>query len=162
MQLSLHADYALRVLIYLGANDGAVVSTRQISDAYGISKHHLSRVVQTLGTHGYVELLTGRGGGVRLKKSPAEIRLGDVVRETEANLNLVECFDPVTNTCPIAHTCGLQSCLREALTAFIDSLNQHTLAELLVADRRSALSAAFIEVRGRATGPPSADRRSTG
>lgn len=59
MQLSLHADYALRVLIYLGTRQGEVVATRQISDAYGISKHHLVRVVQTLGEHGYVELLPG-------------------------------------------------------------------------------------------------------
>ncbi|MEQ1948567.1 MAG: Rrf2 family transcriptional regulator [Bryobacteraceae bacterium] len=52
MQLSLHADYALRVLIYLGAHPGKTVSTAQISEVYGISKHHLVRVVQTLGESG--------------------------------------------------------------------------------------------------------------
>lgn len=147
MQLSLHADYALRVLIYLGTHEGDVISTRQISDAYGISKHHLARVVQTLGTHGYVELLPGRSGGVRLAQKPADIRLGDVVRRTEANLALVECFDPATNTCPIVHTCGLAPCLSEALTAFLDALNRHTLAELLTTDRRASLRAVFVTVR---------------
>lgn len=146
MQLSLHADYALRVLIYLGTRQGEIVATRQISDAYGISKHHLVRVVQTLGEHGYVELLPGRSGGIRLTRDPGTIRLGDVVRKAEPNLQLVECFDPATNTCPIINQCGLKAYLRQALDAFIASLNQHTLAELLTTSRRSRLSSVFIEI----------------
>ena len=101
MQLSLHADYSLRVLLYLGTHPDQVVTTRDISDAYGISKHHLVRVAQTLGEHGYVELIPGRSGGLRLAMDPAAIRLGDVVRRTEPHLRLVECFDVATNTCPI-------------------------------------------------------------
>lgn len=146
MQLSLHADYALRVLIYLGTRQGDIVSTRQISDAYGISKHHLVRVVQTLGEHGYVELLPGRSGGVRLIRDPATIRLGDVVRRAEPSLQLVECFDPATNTCPIISQCGLKAYLRDALEAFIDSLNEHTLAELLNPQRRARLGAVFMQL----------------
>lgn len=146
MQLSLHADYALRVLIYLGTRQGEVVATRQISDAYGISKHHLVRVVQTLGEHGYVELLPGRSGGVRLLRQPESIRLGDVIRRAEPHLKLVECFDPATNTCPIILQCGLKGYLRQALDAFIASLNDHTLAELLTTSRRARLASVFIEL----------------
>ncbi|MEQ1758507.1 MAG: Rrf2 family transcriptional regulator [Vicinamibacterales bacterium] len=146
MQLSLHADYALRVLIYLGTRQGEVVATRQISDAYGISKHHLVRVVQTLGEHGYVELLPGRSGGVRLLREPESIRLGDVIRKAEPDLKLVECFDAATNTCPIILQCGLKGYLRQALDAFIASLNDHTLAELLTTSRRARLSSVFIEL----------------
>lgn len=153
MQLSLHADYALRVLLYLGTHQGETISTRQISEAYGISKHHLVRVVQTLGVHGYVERLPGRSGGVRLARDPADIRLGEVVRGTEANLALVECFDPATNTCPIVGACGLQHCLGEALTAFLDVLNRHTLAELLTPARQASLAAVFVTLH-RGTPPP--------
>lgn len=153
MQLSLHADYALRVLLYLGTREGEVISTRQISDAYGISKHHLVRVVQTLGTHGYVELLPGRAGGVRLARDPRAIRLGDVVRQTEANLALVECFDATTNTCPITDACGLKHCLGEALDAFVHTLNRHTLAELLTPRRRQALATVFVQVQRGAKAP---------
>lgn len=154
MQLSLHADYALRVLLYLGTHEGQVISTRQISEAYGISKHHLVRVVQTLGTHGYVERLPGRSGGVRLARDPAAIRLGDVVRQTEANLALVECFDAATNTCPIIESCGLKHCLGEALSAFLDTLNQHTLAELLTPQRRAALATVFVRTQRLGKAPP--------
>ena len=138
MQLSLHADYALRVLIYVGANRPRVVPTHDISDAYRISKHHLVRVVQTLASHGYLDVHTGRSGGVTLAKSPGDIRLGEVVRHAEPNLRLVECFDPETNTCPIASACTLKGMLAEALCAFIATLDRYTLADILAreADQR--------------------------
>ncbi len=146
MQLSLHSDYALRVLLYLGAHEGEIVSTRQISEAYGISKNHLVRVVQTLGEHGYVELLPGRSGGIRLAVDPANIRLGDVVRQAEPNLRLVECFDKATNTCPIIRVCGLKSYLNDALQSFLATLNEHTLAEFVTPERRGKLAAVFVQL----------------
>ncbi len=155
MQLSLHSDYALRVLIYLGTHQDDVVSTQQISQAYGISKHHLVRVVQTLGESGHVHLIPGRSGGVRLARDPATIRLGDVVRQAEPNLRLVECFDHQTNTCPITSVCSLKGYLKEALNAFIASLNEHTLADLLASGRQSKLEAVFLRVLQRP--PTSAD-----
>jgi len=146
VQLSLHSDYALRVLIFLGTHPEQIVTTRQISDAYGISKHHLVRVVQTLGAYGYVEILPGRTGGVRLSLDPAKIRLGDVVRRTELNMDLVECFDPGTNTCPIIHSCGLKRLLMDALDAFVGSLNAYTLADILKPGRRARLASSFIQL----------------
>ena len=137
MQLSLHADYALRVLIYLGAHPGEKVSTERISSAYGVSRNHLVRVVQTLGENGYVEVTPGRTGGIRLARDPGAIRLGEVVRRVEPNLNMVECFDSATNTCPIPAACGLKSWLRDALEAFLLELDRHTLGDLLIEDRRA-------------------------
>lgn len=152
MQLSLHADYALRALIYLGTRQDEIVSTQQISDAYGISKHHLVRVVQTLAEHGYVELLPGRSGGVRLVRDPAAVRLGDVIRQAEPNLRLVECFDRETNTCPIIDNCGLKAYLSDALQAFLATLNTHTLADLLTKSRRSKLATVFLQIQRPAAG----------
>lgn len=131
MQLSLHADYGLRVLIYLGTHPERTVRTREISEAYGISKHHLVRVLQTLSEHGYVQLHAGRAGGVSLARGPHQIQLGQVVLHAEPTMRLVECFDTATNTCPIATACGLKKMLAEALVAFIDSLDRYTLADVL-------------------------------
>ena len=147
MQLSLHADYSLRVLLYLGTHPGEVVTTRDISDAYGISKHHLVRVAQTLGEHGYVELIPGRAGGLRLAMDPSTIRIGDVVRRTEPHLRLVECFDAATNTCPITDHCGLRHQLHKAVEAFVASLNEHTLGDLLSTRRRAQFSEVFIRTQ---------------
>ncbi len=146
MQLSLHADYGLRVLIYLGAHPGQIISTQQISDSYGISKNHLVRVMQTLGDAGYVRVIPGRSGGVTLAKDPSEIRLGDVVRDAEPNLHLVECFEPETNTCPIISVCGLKSRLAQALEAFIAELNKQTLADLLTPARQQKLASVFVQL----------------
>jgi Rrf2 family nitric oxide-sensitive transcriptional repressor len=146
VQLSLHADYGLRVLIYLGSHPGQIISTQQISDAYGISKNHLVRVMQTLGDAGYVRVIPGRSGGVTLAKDPSEIRLGDVVRDAEPNLHLVECFEPETNTCPIISVCGLKARLGAALEAFIAELNKQTLADLLTPARQQKLASVFVQL----------------
>ncbi|MEP7366065.1 MAG: Rrf2 family transcriptional regulator [Acidobacteriota bacterium] len=146
MQLSLHSDYALRVLIYLGTHPGRKVSTREISDAFGISKHHLVRVVQTLGQHGYVHVMPGRAGGVTLAKEPEGIRLGNVIRDAEPDLRLVECFHRQTDTCPITPVCKLKLYLNDALNAFLDSLNEKSLADILAQGGFEDLAQVFVKI----------------
>jgi Rrf2 family nitric oxide-sensitive transcriptional repressor len=153
VQLSLHADYALRVLLYLGTHPGRVVSTHEISSVYGISKNHLVRVVQTLGDHRYVHVSAGRSGGVSLAREPRLIRLGDVIRDTEPTLRLVECFDKETNTCPIAPVCELKTMLSEALNAFLTVLNRYTLDDILARGGQRKLANVFASFEGLAPGP---------
>jgi len=131
MHLTLHADYALRVLLYLSAHPGRVVSTTEVSEAYGISKHHLVRVVQGLGRHGFVEVRPGRSGGIVLARAPAEISVGKVVRAMEPDFKVVECFDAKSNTCPIAPACGLIGMLGEAMKAFLGVLDRYTLEDVM-------------------------------
>ena len=144
MQLTLHADYAFRILIYLGTQpEGQLVSTQEISQSYGISKHHLVRVVQTLNEHGLVNVFPGRSGGISLARDADKIRLGDVMRFAETNLRVVECFDMETNTCPIVPVCQLKPVLAEALNAFLSTLDKYTLADLLDPRRRNGLTKLF-------------------
>ena len=131
MHLTLHADYSLRVLLYLAANSQRLVSTEEVSKAYGISKHHLVRVVQTLGRHGFIEVRAGRSGGILLAREPSEISLGQVFRVSEPDFNLVECFEQDKNTCPIAPACGLIGVLNEATRAFQATLDKYTLEDLV-------------------------------
>jgi len=143
MQLTLHADYALRVLLYLGSNPDRVVSTQEISKGYGISKHHLVRVVRRLNEAGYVNITAGRRGGVALARGPEHIRIGDVVRSTETNLAIVECFDMKTNACVIAPVCHLKSVLQDALRGFLSVLDRYTLEDLMGQGRAQRLAAVF-------------------
>lgn len=150
MQLTLHADYAFRVLLYLGSQPpGHVAATKDISQSYGISKHHLVRVVQTLSEHGYVAVNPGRTGGVSLAREAHQIKLGDVMRNTETNLQVVECFDMRTNTCPIVPVCQLKPVLSEALDAFLAVLDRYTLADLLNPRRRTSLVKLLAISHGR-------------
>jgi Rrf2 family transcriptional regulator, nitric oxide-sensitive transcriptional repressor len=146
MQLTLHADFAFRILIYLGSQpDGRVVPTQEISRSYGISGHHLVRVVQTLSDYGYVKVSPGRSGGVSLAREAHLIRLGDVMRNAETNLRVAECFDAETNTCPIVGLCQLKPVLGEALNAFLTVLASYTLADLLGRRNRTALAKVFTQ-----------------
>jgi Rrf2 family nitric oxide-sensitive transcriptional repressor len=135
MRLTRYTDYSLRVLIYLGLQPERLSSIREIADAYRISESHLMKVVQALGQSGYVATLRGRGGGLKLAKPPHEINVGDVVRNTEVDLALVECFAE-GGECRIAGPCRLEHLLREALEAFFKILDQYTLADLLQPNRR--------------------------
>jgi Rrf2 family nitric oxide-sensitive transcriptional repressor len=106
------------------------VSTREISDAYGISRNHLVRVVQTLQSHSFVKAATGRSGGITLARDPKGLNIGEVVRKTESNL-FVECFDLQANTCRIVPVCSLRGVLAEALEAFFQVLDDYTLGDLV-------------------------------
>lgn len=132
MRLTMYTDFSLRVLIYLGTKEKNELSTIQaISDAYGISKNHLMKVTFELGKLGYVETIRGRGGGIRLAMEPEAINIGQVVRKTEDDFHLVECFNCETNTCVISPACGLKGALNRALFAYLKVLDEYTLADFL-------------------------------
>lgn len=130
MRLSLFTDYSLRVLMF-AALKGESFSLSEVSEAYGISRNHLVKVVNHLAKLGYLETKRGRGGGIGIGMPPEEIRLGLLVRRTENSPVLVECFDPKANTCPINGVCRLKGVLSKAAAAFYDELDRHTVADLV-------------------------------
>jgi Rrf2 family nitric oxide-sensitive transcriptional repressor len=127
VHLTQFSDYSLRLALYLACHPGRVVSVDEVSRSFRISRHHLVKVVQTLTDLGVVEARRGRGGGMHLAMQPSEINVGWLIRRTEPHLNLVECFDPATNTCPIAPACGLKGALQRAQRAFLNVLDEYTL-----------------------------------
>ncbi len=129
MQLTQYSDYALRTLIYLAiATESATIT--EIAEQYNISRNHLVKVVHNLGKLGYVTTIRGRNGGLRLAHPPETINIGDVVRRTEPNFTIVECFDRESNRCIISPSCRLKGVLNEAFRAFTDVLDQYTLADM--------------------------------
>jgi Rrf2 family nitric oxide-sensitive transcriptional repressor len=130
MRLAEYTDYTLRVLMYCAANPARLVTIAEMADIHGLSKNHLMKVVNDLARQGLLETTRGRGGGVRLVKAPAEIRIGDVVRASETDFRLVECFDPGTNTCMLSATCRMRLLLDKALAAYFKELDDATLADI--------------------------------
>lgn len=133
MQLTHFSNYAMRTLMYCALRPEGLCRVREIADAYHVSEHHLMKVVQVLGQVGVIQTVRGRGGGIRLARSPHDIVVGEVVRATEGRLNLVECFDDATNACPIAPTCRFRRALERALEAFFLVLDGYTLADMVAA-----------------------------
>jgi len=130
MQLTTHTDYALRLLIFLAIRHPDTPATVQVAATrYGVSAHHMAKVVQTLVQHGYVISRRGRNGGLALARPAERINVGDVVRHTE-NLRLLECFGP-DSSCPIEPACNLKKLLGSAQEAFLTVLDECWLADLV-------------------------------
>ena len=147
MHLSLFSDYSLRVLMFAAVKGGAF-QLDEVTAAYGISRNHLAKVVQSLSKLGYLDTRRGRGGGIQLRCSPADIRIGKLVRETEGQPAIVECFDAATNTCRLNGSCRLKGALARATNAFFDSLDEHTLSDLTAGPQRNRLAKILLTPPG--------------
>ena len=136
MQLTAYTDYTLRTLMGLGAIAPDKVTVGELSQAYGISLHHLLKVVQRLAALGYVETLRGKAGGARLARPPEQINIGAVVRQVEPEFGVVPCLRVGEAPCVIAPACRLKHLLAEATEQFLAELDRHTLADLLEPRRK--------------------------
>lgn len=135
MRLTQWTDYSLRVLMYCAATQerAQAATVAEIAEAHGISRHHLTKVVMALAAQGWIVTLRGRGGGLRLARPAVQIVLGEVVRQTESDFDMVECFDSARNTCRIDGLCGLKGVLRRATDNYLATLDGVTLADLVPA-----------------------------
>ena len=139
MRLTLHTDYALRVLVHVGLRNGDLVTIAEIAECYGISKNHLTKVVHQLGRIGYLETVRGKYGGVRLLRLPEQIKLGEFIRETEEDFALVRCMRcDIKAECRLNGNCIAHDALSAGLRAFFVELNRYTLADMLETQRRAA------------------------
>ncbi len=143
MRLTLHTDYALRVLVHVGLKDGELVTINEIADCYGISKNHLTKVVHQLGRSGYLETVRGKYGGVRLLVDPAKVHLGSLIRHIEDDFALARCMRcDDKGSCRIGANCLARKALTEALEAFFSSLDGYSLADMIAMEREAGCAAA--------------------
>ena len=127
MELLRYTDYTLRVLIYLAVRPDRRATIADIAADFKVSHNHLTKIVHRLATHGYVTTTRGKGGGMVLARDPNAIGIGEIVRFTETNLEVVECFHP---NCPIVAGCRLRDVFREARDAFLAALDRHTVGSV--------------------------------
>jgi len=130
MRLSQASDFALRILMATGQTDSPQ-TVDGLSKKLGLAKSHVMKIVAQLARAGYLETTRGRGGGIRLGRSPEDIRLGDVVRLIEPDLGVVACLKPETAVCAFLPHCALKGAMAQAAEAFLDSLNTQTLGTIL-------------------------------
>lgn len=131
MRLTSYTDYALRTLMYLALNRDELVTIQDIADAHQIAKNHLSKVVHHLGLLGLVETVRGRNGGLRLGREPTDINIGEVVRHTETDFHIAECFSNENGGCIYSSSCALKAALHRASSAFLAVLDDVTLDTLI-------------------------------
>jgi Rrf2 family nitric oxide-sensitive transcriptional repressor len=130
MRLTLHTDFALRVLIQVAINGDRLTRISDIAKSFGISKNHLMKVVHGLSRKGYLDTVRGRNGGMRLMRKPRDISIGGVVRDTEDALDVLGCIHN-PGYCQIGRVCVLRGAVREAGNAFLAVLDNYTLEDLI-------------------------------
>ena len=130
MRLTDYTDYTLRVLMFCAAHPERSVTIAELAQGYDISKNHLMKIVNDLARQGLLQTTRGRGGGLRLLKPASEIRVGDVVRQSETDFRLVECFDADHNTCTLTGYCMLKQVIKKAEQSFLAELDRVTLADI--------------------------------
>ena len=130
MRLTLFTDYGLRMLMRIAGAPGRGFSTAEMAQEFGLSRHHLTKIIQKLAQAGYVTTRRGGGGGAMLARAASEIRLGSVVRLLEEGQPLVECFATSGGDCTINGRCRLKARLRSAEAAFLSDLDRSTLADI--------------------------------
>lgn len=133
MRLTKQTNYAIRMLMYCAANGENLSRIPEIARAYGVSELFLFKILQPLNKAGLVETVRGRNGGVRLPRPADQINLFDIVRVTEENFSMAECFETGEIDCPLVDSCGLNAALRKALNAFFEVLQQYTIDDLVKA-----------------------------
>ena len=130
MKLTTYTTYALRVLQLAALREPDLVRVDDVVAVHGLARPHVVKIVHALGRAGYLETKRGRGGGFRLGRPPERIVVGEVVRMTEGELDIVECFHPETNTCPLIGVCRLSAGLQAATAAFMEVLDGLTVADI--------------------------------
>ena len=134
MRLTHWTDYSLRVLMYCAQSESrqTAATIQEIAEQHDISKSHLTKIVMTLAADGYLITSRGRGGGLRLGQPASEIVIGEVVRKTESDFSMVECFQDGVSRCALMPSCRLKNVLADALNAFFEKLDSVTLADFMV------------------------------
>ncbi len=141
MRLTNFSDYALRVLMFAAARGDRLITIEETANLYGISRAHLMKVANQLTRAGFLKAVRGRSGGLTLARAPDRINLGDVLRATEPDFALVECFT-ADNRCLLTPRCRLRGILHEAFAAFIGTVERYTLADLILSPQDFGLQPA--------------------
>jgi Rrf2 family iron-responsive transcriptional regulator len=131
MRLTKQTNYAVRILMYCAANSGTLSRIPEIATAYDLSESFLFKILKPIADNGFVDSVRGRNGGIRLAKPADEISLLDIVRITEDNFAMADCFNNGITNCPLVDACKLNSVWNEALSAFFAVLEQYTIADLI-------------------------------
>jgi Rrf2 family nitric oxide-sensitive transcriptional repressor len=130
MRLTDYTDYTLRVLMFCAFHPERCVTIAELAESHAVSKNNLMKIVNDLARQGLLLTTRGRGGGLRLGKAASDIGIGDVVRQSETDFRLVECFDAARNTCNLAGKCQLKRVIQTARDCFLAELDKVTLADI--------------------------------
>ena len=128
MRLTKSTSHAIRILIDCARAGEQLIKVAELSERLEITPQNVFKIVNLLARARLIEAMRGRNGGVRLARPAAQIRIGDVVRATEVTRVAIE-EDGAAVVRGRGH--GVNRVLDDALDAFIDVLDRHTIADMV-------------------------------
>ncbi|SQD78807.1 Rrf2 family transcriptional regulator [Moritella yayanosii] len=129
MKITTYTDFGIRTLMYLSTlPKGQRSSSAEVAEVYQASRNHIAKVIAHLSSLNYIESSRGKNGGIWLAKSASEINIGQLVRALENNL---KGFDNNTQDSELVPTYQLKNVLQTGIEAFLITLDQYSLADLL-------------------------------
>jgi Rrf2 family protein len=133
--LSRKSKYGLKALLVLAQREGrGPVLVSELAERDAIPKKFLEAILLDLKHHGLVQSRKGRGGGYFLRRGPAEITFGDVIRVLEGPLALVPCVSQTAYMkcaeCVDERTCGVRLAMQGVRDATARILDHTTLADI--------------------------------
>jgi len=144
------AEYALRVVVFIGTLRGEPATTKQIAAATQVPEGYLSKILQSLSRAGLVQSQRGLHGGSILARDPAKITLYDVI-------NAISPL-PRIHTCPLGlpshgtNLCAVHRRLDDAVAMVEKVFRESSIADLL------AETAASIPLQELPQSPSAATR----
>jgi len=129
MRLNKSTSHAVRILIDCAKTQGQLIKVADIAQRLDITQQNAFKIVHLLTKAGFLASARGRHGGVRLARPAVQISIGDVVRSIEG-MGQDKDDGGVEGS--------LHQIVDNALDAFIGVLDQHTLEDMVAAQRPPA------------------------
>ncbi len=140
-RVSQRTEYALRAMVELAGRGEELVPAKEIATAQGIPLRFLEQQLSTLHKAELVESFRGSGGGCRLARDPADVRVADVIDAMEGDLYPMHCVDHDDHTCFQDGRCGLQELWSDVHLAVRGVFERTSIAELAERHRHAASAA---------------------
>jgi Rrf2 family iron-sulfur cluster assembly transcriptional regulator len=129
--LSTTAEHALRALTEMAAlGETESILGKDLALRAGIPANYLSKVLWVLGSAGIIDATRGSGGGYRLRRKAAEIRLSEVVELFDRQKPERRCLLGGTKECSDEAPCGAHEEWRKVRATYADFLQRTTIAEI--------------------------------
>ena len=131
IQLSKVADYGMVIMAHLaGISDGAVLSSRAISEAVGVPAPTVSKILKILHKNEFLHSIQGPQGGYQLARPAHEIFVVDILAVLEKPIALTECSMPEMGMCKIEPSCSIKPHWIAINTVIKEALTKLSLSEM--------------------------------
>jgi Rrf2 family transcriptional regulator, iron-sulfur cluster assembly transcription factor len=134
MKISTQSRYGLRALFDIAYHSaGLSTQVKDISARQAISPRYIEQIFQKLKKAGIIQSIRGPSGGYYLARKLNEVTVGDIVRATEGNIQLVHCAGPRKSPktpCERMDQCVVRTVWTEASQRMMTYLDSVTLEDL--------------------------------